>query len=317
MDECQRIRVPTPFSVGRVNCYLLTAGDVTLLDPGPATDAAYKALADGLADYGLAVADVDRILITHPHMDHFGIARRLKADSGADLHAHQDAVDRMAAPDQFLTQEQAFFRPYLRRMGVPEKTVDTVVALPDPYADYRDPVQTDHALIGGETIDVGVDLDVIHTPGHAPGSVCFAVPPADAAFTGDHVMNEITPNPLLTLRPDDPDARTRSLPTYIASLRTLGDRDLMRGYGGHRATVTDLPGRIEEILAHHEARADRIQGIVVDGGPINAYDLMEVLFPDLPVTEVFSGMSEIIGHLDLLVDWGEVTLDPDGRYRAT
>lgn len=316
MDDLERIRIPTPFSVGRVNCYLLTAGEATVIDPGPATDAAYDALADGLSARGLAVADVDRILITHPHMDHFGGARRVKAESGAALLAHRDAVDPMADPDDHLAREQAFFRPYLTRMGVPEKTVDTVVDLPDPYADYRDAVETDRVLADGETVDVGVELDAIHTPGHAPGSVCFAVETADAVFTGDHVMAEISPNPLLTVRPDDPDARTRSLPAYVDALRTLDRRGLSTGYGGHRDTIADLPVRIEEILAHHDERADRIHALVVDDGPVTPYGVMETVFPDLPVTEIFAGMSEIIGHLDLLEDRGLVEPTPDGRYRA-
>ncbi len=83
MDELERIRVPTPFSVGRVNCYLLTAGEVTVIDPGPATDRADETLVDGLAAEGLDVGVVERVLITHPHMDHFGIARRVRAESGA------------------------------------------------------------------------------------------------------------------------------------------------------------------------------------------------------------------------------------------
>jgi len=222
----------------------------------------------------------------------------------------------MAAPDEFLVREQAFFRPYLRGMGVPEKTVDTVVELPDPYADYRDPVDTDRLITDGETNDAGVELDVIHTPGHTPGSVWVAVESEDAVCTGDHVMTEISPNPLRTLRPTDPEERTRSLPAYMDSLRTLGQRGLSTGYGGHRATITDLPARIEEILDHHEERADRIHGLVVDNEPVSAYDIMATMFPDLPVTEVFPGMSEIIGHLDLLEDQSRVTLNRDGRYRA-
>jgi len=112
-------------------------------------------------------------------------------------------------------------------------------------------------------------------------------------------MNEISPNPLLTLQPDNPDVRTRSLPTYLESLRKLDRRGLSTGYGGHRDTIMGLPARIQEILTHHDERAERVLGLVVEDGPHTAYTLMEMVFPNLPVTEVFSGMSEIIGHLDL------------------
>jgi hypothetical protein len=88
----------------------------------------------------------------------------------SSVQIHRDAVDRMAAPYEFLAREQAFFHSFLRRMGVPERTVDKV-ALPDPYADYREPVETDRVLIGGDTgnhcsagfhLHAASDAEVVH-----------------------------------------------------------------------------------------------------------------------------------------------------------
>ena len=85
MDDCYRIRVPTPFAVGRVNCYVLHGDGLTLVDPGPASEDAREVLAEGLAEEGYEVADVDQVLVTHPHMDHFGDAAALAAVSGAEV----------------------------------------------------------------------------------------------------------------------------------------------------------------------------------------------------------------------------------------
>jgi len=108
--------VPTPFSVGQVNCYILTSDAVTVIDPGPTTDQAYDALEAGLSIRGLAVADIRLVLIT----TRTWTTSASPAGSGRTpvptWSAHRDAVDRMAGPDAFLAREQTFFRPYLRRM---------------------------------------------------------------------------------------------------------------------------------------------------------------------------------------------------------
>lgn len=308
MASSTRIRIPTPFEVGRTNCYAFADDGLTVLDPGPATDEAYDALAEGLQELGHAPADVDRVLVTHPHMDHFGLADRLVREAGAEVLAHGDAVDHLADPAGYFEREAALFAPFLSSMGVPERLVDTVVGLPEPYMDFQEPVDVDRELRDDERVDVGVDLRVVFTPGHAPGSVCFVSATENAVYTGDHVMADITPNPLLTIAPGSDSERTRSLPTYLDSLRKLRSVDAEIGYGGHRDPVPDLRSRIAEILDHHREREERIANLLADAGPTTAYHVTTELFPDLPATEMFAGMSEVIGHLDLLEDEGRVDI---------
>lgn len=302
MDVGSRCSIPTPFTVGRVNCYLFSENGLTLMDPGPATQEAYDELVTCLANHNYSIADVERILITHPHMDHFGIARRIVDQSGARVEAHGDVTDWLSDPIAYFEREQAFFRPFLVSMGMPREMVETVVELPEPYTDYQDPIDVDNELAEGDVVDVGVDLECVHTPGHAPGSLCFVAASADAMFTGDHVLPAITPNPLLTLVPGTDDERTRSLPAYVESLRKVSSVDATVGYGGHGEPIKNVQARVQETLDHHQRRKERIADFVDSTGPTTAYQVMHHLFPDLPVTEMFSGMSEVIGHLDLLED---------------
>lgn len=249
-------------------------------------------------------------------MDHFGSANRIASESGAEVFAHRDAVERLVDPDDNYRRERAFFEPVLTKMGVPEKTVGTVVGLPEQYAEFREPVDVDRTLDDGDVVELhdGSAYEVVHTPGHAPGSVCFVDAVAGIAVTGDHVMSDISPNPLLTIRPDDPSRRTRSLPAYLDSLERLHVTGADVGFGGHRAPVEDLQARIDAIREHHSARKEHIATMLDQQGSMTPYTVMRELFPDLPVTEMFPGMSEVVGHLDLLEDDGRVTVD-DGRYR--
>jgi len=307
------IAVPTPFAVGRVNCYVLDGDALTLVDPGPASEDARETLAEGLAEAGYEVADVDRVLVTHPHMDHFGDAAAIARESGAEVCAHTDAVGWLADPDAQFEREQDLFEPFLVSMGLPERLSDTVISLPETYRDFREPVTVDRELEGGDTVAAGrdADLETVHTPGHAPGSVCFLAP-EEAFFTGDHVLGHISPNPLLTTRPDDPTERTRSLPDYLDALERIQGVDAPVAEPGHGDPVTDIDGRVATILEHHREREERVADSLAAEGPMTAYDVTQELFPDLPATELFPGMSETIGHLDLLEDESRVAIETDG-----
>lgn len=306
--DFERIEIPTPFHIGPVNCYFFPGDEPTLLDPGPATADAYETLRSGLDETGYALEDIERILVTHPHMDHFGMANRIKTASDAALFAHEDATERLADPAGYLDREQEFFEPFLVSMGVPEQVAGTMIELPEPYATFREPVTVDETLEEGERIDVGSELSIVHTPGHSPGSICFVEPTSGIAFTGDHVLPEISPNPLLTLEPGASGRRTRSLPAYLAALDALLEADVDVGYGGHRGTISDLDTRITEIVDHHHDRKEEFADVLEDEGPMTAYQLMQKQFPDLPATEMFPGMSEVIGHLDLLEDEDRVEI---------
>jgi glyoxylase-like metal-dependent hydrolase (beta-lactamase superfamily II) len=302
MGDVDRIEVPTPFAVGPLNCYLVEGGGVTLIDPGPATDAAYSTLLSALENRDYEVRDIERLLITHPHMDHFGLADRLVTESGATVFAHEDAIAHLQDPAGYFERERSFLMPYLRSMGVPDEVVETVLELPASYSRFQAPVSVNVELTQGDQLDIGIGVEVVHTPGHSPSAVCYLAAAEGAAFTGDHVLADITPNPLLTITPADDQARTGSLPTYLDSLRKLRSRGIDMGFGGHGPPIQDLTKRINQILAHHRERKDQIADLVGHHQPTTAYRVMDEMFPDTPTADVFPSMSEIIGHLDLLED---------------
>lgn len=306
MTWVTRVEIPTPFSVGTVNCYLLTGNGLTLIDPGPKSSTALDTLETELSKAGFDIQQVDRILVTHPHMDHFGLANTIVERSDATVYAHEHAVSRMTEPIDYFRREQSFFRPFLESMGMPTHEVEEVLSLPEAYTVHQEPVTEISKLEDGDVLDLGITVDSISTPGHAPGSMCFQAPEKCATFTGDHVLPDVTPNPLLTLAPGSNDRRTRSLPRYLDSLRKLEPETSMTGYGGHGDTMSDLASRIEETITHHDHRKERIAGFIQTRGRATAYELMNEMFTALPPREMFSGMSEIIGHLDLLEDENRV-----------
>ena len=88
----ETIVVPTPYAVGPANVYVITADPVTLIDCGPNTAAAENALRLGMASFGMVPEQVARIVVTHGHPDHYGLAPRLQAISGAEVLVESSTV---------------------------------------------------------------------------------------------------------------------------------------------------------------------------------------------------------------------------------
>src|ERR1041385_6398530 len=103
-----RLPLPIPFQDGPVNAYLAEGESLTLIDCGTRTDESYKALVDGLASRGYKIADIQRLLITHHHTDHLGLAERIVAESGAEVWAHPLTVPWLEAPDAVRRQLEPF-----------------------------------------------------------------------------------------------------------------------------------------------------------------------------------------------------------------
>lgn len=302
MEMINRLPIPTPFRIGQVNCYSIAKDSLTLIDPGPATEDAYESLEESLSRVNYTISDVACVLITHPHVDHYGLTRQIVDDSGARVIAHEDAAERLANPIGYLEKEREYFRSFLLSMGMPPDTVDAALELSDQHTGSLDPVAVTNTVTDGDTIDVGVELECLSTPGHSAGSLCYNAHSKSVVFTGDHILPDTTPNPLLTLSPDSERQRTRSLPIYLESLHRINVAEAAVGYGGHGDPILDLQNRVQEIISHHDNRKERIGDIVAEKGPLTAYEIMNVIFTDLPESRMFPGMSEVIGHLDLLED---------------
>lgn len=299
-----RLSIPTPFQVGAVNAYL--AGR-TVVDPGPESEEAWSRLLDALEARELAPGDLDRVLITHPHPDHFGLASRLRG-AGADVVASGAAAAVMGDFLGRLDREQSFFRPFFERCGMAESTAETVTQLPEAFVDYAPSVETDREVSAGDRLTVaGERVGVEEVSGHAVGEVLFTfrTDRGREAVVGDTVLADITPNPFLQPPPEPGGERPRVLPAYNDTLERLRDEDYARMHPGHRDVIERPAARIRDILDAHHERTEQVYELV--DGPTTPVEVMGELFGDLPVTEYFPGMSEAVGHLDVLESRDRVT----------
>ena len=232
-----------------------------LIDAGWNTDDSYGALKAGLERMGTSVADVQGVLVSHIHPDHFGLAGRIREESGAWVGMHPADIElihgRYVEPGPLL---QAVWDT-LEMAGAPADEMEALQQASMPVLPLVASTDPDVVMSDGFRPDVpGWDIRAIWTPGHTPGHLCFYDQRQRLMFSGDHVLPRITPNvSLLDEEGIDP------LGDFLTSLRKVGAEETEEVLPAHEHRFVGLSERVEELIAHHEDRFDQIERIISEG----------------------------------------------------
>ena len=320
MSDVAAISVPIPW-IGSVNLWLLRGDPVTLVDTGPSNDSAFATLEEQLAEHRLSVRDIELVLITHHHLDHSGLAARIKELSGAEVAAHRGTARWGLEYHQRTAEERRFTLELMATHGVPGE----LIAATEPFYEYitreGTEFETDRVLLDGETIEAGDrTLRVVFRPGHSTTDTLFVDDLAQEAFVGDHLLANISTGAELGPTELPGDERRRALIEYLSNVRATAAMDLRRCYTGHGPTIDDHRALIEERIAFHNDRLDRIAEIVRDGST-TAFEIAQRLWSEeVARTQTVLAIWEVVGHLDILVNRGTVLehVDDNGchRFRA-
>ena len=307
------IPLPTPFAVGRVNCYAVEDEPFTLVDPGPHTAGALAGLEAGLAALGRRLEDVGLILLTHQHIDHVGLAQAVVQRSGAELAAPAALVGYLADLDAAMEADDEFAAAVMGLHGVPDDTIAVLREVVHAFRSFAEPAAVGRGLREGDVVELGGRrLHVHERPGHSPSDTIFVDPDARVAFVGDHLLAEISSNPVLHRLPDgpaDPRQRPQALVRYLESLERTAALELELLLPGHGPPIRDHRTLIAERLAFHRERKELMHGILLRSGPMTAHALAHEVWGDIALQQAYLTLSEAIGHLDLLV--------AEGRARET
>ena len=285
------ISVPTPYPIGPVTVYLLEGEPLTLVDTGPATRCAWLALRRGLAGFSLRPADIRRVLITHGHHDHFGLARRLSR-SGAELLAHPHDRRNLALRRGYLRLGRQ-----LRSAGVPLTRRLSLVAGLRLLDRTARPVVAVRWLADGEELEhERGPIRVHHLPGHTPGHLGFELAREGVVLTGDTLLAGLTPNAVVDRDPHDPERPFLSLAAYAATLARLEAMRPRLLLPAHGPCIGDVAGQVEELRGCQARRAADVREALA-GGPLTVAELIERLFPNRRALGGFLAYSEVVANL--------------------
>jgi glyoxylase-like metal-dependent hydrolase (beta-lactamase superfamily II) len=308
------IPVPTPFVVGRVNCYLIDDDPLTLVDTGPNSGTSLTELEAGLAAHGRRVEDLERIVLTHQHIDHIGLAQILADRSGAEVCALGALAPYLARFGTNMEADDQFSEGLMLRNGIPKDIVIVLRTVTQQFRAWGASVGVTRPLADGDVLAfAGRSWRVHHRPGHSPSDTVFHDEASGELLGGDHLIKHISSNPLISrpLEGGAPEDRPRALITYMSSMRATRAMDLTVVHAGHGEPVDDHRALIDERLRLHERRLRKIGGLL-DDGPLSAFEIAQKMWGNVAVTQAYLTLSEVLGHVDLLLERGEAVEVADG-----
>ena len=326
ISKINRIEIPTPFVLDRVNCYYIEDSKPTLIDAGVNTQEALDTLTSGINRCGGAIDGIKRIILTHAHADHIGLLSRIVGKSGADVYIHRlDAVKMLDTGASGAAHLREKYRTFFVESGAPEPIVEEILSsLFNRLRRYFCPFEQVSTLSGSEIFSFdSFDLEIIHTPGHSPGSICMFNREDGTLFSGDSLLEKITSNPVVEVNPSEENRDYRSLEKYKQTLGVLDEMPVKKVFPGHGDWFLNHRNRIRELLDHHEERTEQIMGILrstdsgrpVMGG-MTRFMITQKLFHDLKGMDVFLGLSETEGHLQILQGKGLVFSEQKGAPKT-
>ncbi len=301
------------------NVYVIDDGDRRILvDCGSGMDFSNRNLVAGLDSiedrFGrrIRLADIDLILITHGHMDHFGGLEFVRRHTDAPVGIH--VLDRRVLThyEERVVVASQQLRVFLNRAGLSAGKCEQLMRMyTAPKARYRS-VPVEFLLDEGRPVRdaAGADLgiEVLHVPGHCPGQVCLRID--DVLLTADHVLARITPH-------QSPESLTLNmgLGHYLEALGKVENlADVRVGLGGHEEPIEDVTERVGEIRESHSERLEQIVDACSESR--TTADISRRLFGAVRGYTVLLALEEAGAHVEYLYQRGELVAANVGELEA-
>jgi glyoxylase-like metal-dependent hydrolase (beta-lactamase superfamily II) len=305
-----RVTLRMPYRLRHVHAYLLAQDkQLALFDTGLNMPGSYETLEKDLASIGFSINDIRHIFLTHVHTDHCSMAGLLQKKTNAKIYLSAAAYEEykhFRQADLAVSQARQFYS----RHGMSSHEIDAVI---EEYEDMRGIItefNTDDYLQNNEIHEFGNwKFEIIFTPGHATGHVCFFFRKEGILLAGDHILPYIAPS----LSPNIFDDNFRPLQTYSDSLQVIEQLPLTTIHPGHGNSFNGVGERLSEIRAHHEQRKQLIFGFVNEI-PKTTYALANEIFGNnMPDFEKFMALNETHIYLKELKSEGAIKEKMNGK----
>lgn len=317
-----RLPVPVPFpqAGGPVNVYVLEekGGGILLWDSGLGSAEGTAAIEEGFRRLGRRFDEVRRIVVSHGHVDHYGAARFVEERNGGEVpaYAHPADLDKMAEGGTRFRDRIPLVGAYMMKLGVPLEVLLVIGEQGKKSHALARRIRDVRPIADGEILETRhLRLRVTHMPGHTPGLLCLHDPEHRLFFSADHLLEKVSPNPIIELGPNGEEGFFRPLLAYVESVRRMRALDLDLVLPGHAAPFSGHRDVIDRLLGFYEKRQARIVDVLAQG-PRTAWEVTKALFPNARDMDAFLTVSEAIANLEVLEAHGKVSRElVDGVYR--
>ncbi|MEZ2659009.1 MBL fold metallo-hydrolase [Aneurinibacillus aneurinilyticus] len=301
-----QVTIPLPFRLNHVHCYLAQHnGAWTVIDTGLNRDMTRETWQTAFQEHGIKPQDVENIILTHYHPDHFGYAGGMQEWTGADVYISNKSKER--ALFSWTAENFAYNRQFYLAAGMPDTVVEQLGENDDMFYKLVRPFpKQTKPIVEGGTYRIGeLVYEAIHTPGHAEGHMCFYNKEEKVLLAGDHLLKKISPNISYHGHGD-----SNPLHTYLTSLEKIKALDIVLVIPGHGPVFTEAQERIEELVRHHEERLAFVLDVL--DSEMTAYEISQKLFSHvLTVHEQRFAIGETLAHLNYLEEKGEIAVYRD------
>lgn len=318
--------IPIPFNevpyLLTANIYALGRDEITLIDAGPRIPGVMEFIKESFIKEGLKFSNINRIILTHGHMDHFGLAAEIRDELDHPLDVFLHPEDHWKISSDFINNEVWLKELHILKKlaGIPDdnfiimvKNVRRYYGIAEPF-DGLKPME-DNDIFYGE----GYSLRVVFSPGHDQGLCCLYEPEQKVLFSSDHIIKNLTPKPILALSRDKLiDKAYKGLIAFEKSLQRVSKLDVRYLFPGHGEWIEDMHPVIKQYRQHHSERMEQVWNAVKQKeGPV--FYLVKEVFPNAEAGDLFIALSEIMSHLEVLEYFGRVEIIEEGPpiiYRA-
>ena len=303
------IKLPLPGrKPGPVNVYLFKGREVTLIDTGMTQTSGI--LKKALGEHGIGFSDIDRIILTHGHPDHYGAAKKIVKAGRAKVIAHAEDKALIETGRDFFTNR---YKNFLQILGVPLSIGILLRLLSFMFKQMADNCEVDIIISEGDELGIGqYRARIIETPGHSRGSICLFLEKEKVLFCGDTIIEHITPNAFIMMDEEEILPLRLSQDEFYKSLDKIKKLSPSIIYSAHGKAVSD----INKIVAGYEKafveRKDNVLSLVRSGEK-NVYRIARRLFPEigglrLPL-EIFLSISEVYTTIQVLQKEEKISLN--------
>jgi glyoxylase-like metal-dependent hydrolase (beta-lactamase superfamily II) len=310
-------------TLSHVNSYIIRGKDgYVIVDTGWDTETSFNTLKEGMAEIGSDIKEISRVLITHIHPDHFGMAGRIKQISGAEIAMHE--IEKEVIGYRYIPIED-MVRQTSEALAANGTPLDDIIRLGEATAGlehFANPMYPDILFHNDEIVNLGAfNFRVIRSPGHSAGHMCLYEPDRKILLSGDHILPTITPH--ISIHPTLP---SNPLKEYLTSLKEMRKLDVELVLPGHDEPFDWFVARIDQIIHHHEERNREILA-AVRNEPKTAYEIAQDVtwgnissWKVLPAFHQRLAIFETLSHLEMMTAEGKIARKQENGiiyYRKT